>query len=409
MTTGGYLTRKLYVPRQAWYQKGGGGGGGGGVGAAGGGNANVTTVRLPAAEAKISACHTIILLLEQMVAQSRRGMLNLLIGPSTAASLTAGSGSSSGSGSTSSCSSSFISPYSPASPITTSMLSFQSTSSSSTTSAIAAAVAAVALAPATASSYSLPPTPTTPTQASISGAPTVGKNNRNSTIGTGPYSAIDAEQDRILLTKELEALESAVLQIWSKLSKKLSFVHRPGKYFGNGSGSNGIGNASSNIGTNSRSQYQSHHHHHQAQDLQQSFQDHEYQDDNNHHSHNHSHYHSIGTDFKTQWKHFSKSVQKSMAHDKVEDTTAYTESVLRLFQSAAILETMFRHYTALSATTAPSSSSSSSSAHQTYHQIIYRLRRLGDFLNLVICAFVVRDLGEFLAKYTKRVSAWTNE
>lgn len=69
---------------------------------------------------------------------------------------------------------------------------------------------------------------------------------------------------------------------------------------------------------------------------------------------------------------------------------------------------MYRHYTALSATS--SGSAYFASSLQTYYaQIISRLRRIGEFLNFVICAFVVRDLGEFIVKYNKRIGAWIVE
>jgi hypothetical protein len=109
-----------------------------------------------------------------------------------------------------------------------------------------------------------------------------------------------------------------------------------------------------------------------------------------------------------------------------DDTAPYTDSVLRLFQSAKILEQLFNYYSTLSTTpvatpttstfstaaaaAAAASSSTTTSAPQAhYTQIIARIRRIGDFLNLVVCAFVVRDLGAFLAKYNKRVCAWVAE
>ncbi|KAF9945514.1 hypothetical protein BGZ72_001275, partial [Mortierella alpina] len=76
-----------------------------------------------------------------------------------------------------------------------------------------------------------------------------------------------------------------------------------------------------------------------------------------------------------------------------EDVSAYTESVIQLFQASYVLESMLRHYSLL----AP---------FQTHIQIVNRLRRLCEFLNMVICAFVVRDLSELMSKYAKRVGAW---
>ncbi|KAF8940375.1 hypothetical protein BGZ47_007782 [Haplosporangium gracile] len=414
MTTGGFLTRKVHVPRQVWYQR-------------------ATSVRLPAAEAKVSACHTITLMLEQMVAQSKRGMLNLMIGPPTPASSassfgplelipnstsTSRSGSRSGS---SSSSSSIILPYSPSSPVTPSQNSFQSTT---TTSITATSVSATTVTGSQTLIHPQPLTPTTPSQSTFSATSTLTstpikptKLAKSTTRNSGDkgtpallfYNAIDTEQDRILLTKELEALESTALHIWSKLSKKLSFVHRPGKDFGShaviGAGTGNSGTIATNATVTTARQHQ-----HQAQDLHPS-QEHDSQDDkdkNKDDGHTVINAVGAGTDLKSQWKHFSKSVQKSMAKDKVDDTTTYTDSVLRLFQSATILETMYRHYTALSATS--SGSAYFTSSLQTYYsQTTNRLRRIGEFLNLVICAFVVRDLGEFLVKYNKRVSAWVVE
>ncbi|KAF9539581.1 hypothetical protein EC957_005198 [Mortierella hygrophila] len=414
MTTGGFLTRKVHVPRQVWYQR-------------------ATMVRLPAAEAKVSACHTITLMLEQMVAQSKRGMLNLMIGPPTPASSSSSfgplesvprSGSSSRAGSrsgSSSSSSSFILPHSPSSPVTPSQASFQSTSTTSTTST-SVSVATAALVPQTLT-IPHPPTPTTPSQSAIftSSTPTstapvnptksVNRNSGEKSSGTTvlpSYNAIDTEQDRILLTKELEALESTAHHIWCKLSKKLPFVHRPGKYFGPHAVNGATGNSGA-MGINATATARQHQH--QAQELL-SPQEHEYQDDigKDKEKEGHAATNAVGAsnDLKSQWKHFSKSVQKSMANDKVDDTTAYTDSVLSLFQSATILETMYRHYTALSATS--SGHAYFASSLQTYYaQIISRLRRIGEFLNLVICAFVVRDLGEFIVKYNKRIGAWIVE
>lgn len=119
------------------------------------------------------------------------------------------------------------------------------------------------------------------------------------------------------MTKELEDLESATLHIWSKLSKKLSFVHRPGKYFGPHAvnGASGISGAMGNNATAAALQHQ-----HKAQDLLSS-QEHEYQDDTgkdkDKEGHTATNAVGAGNDLKSQWKHFSKSVQKSMANDKV--------------------------------------------------------------------------------------------
>ncbi|KAF9153729.1 hypothetical protein BG015_002757 [Linnemannia schmuckeri] len=337
MTTGGFLTRKVHVPREVWYQR-------------------ASMIRLPAAEAKVSACHTITLMLEQMIAQSKRGMLNLMIGPPTPASsassfgpleLIPNSSSTSRSGSrSSSSSSSIILPHSPSSPIAPSQAWFQSTT---TTSTIATSVSATTALGSQTLTLTQPPTPTTPSQVAFSATSTLTsvtptkptKPAKSATRNSGDkefsalpsYTAINTEQDRILLTKELEALESTALHIWSKLSKKLSFVHRPGKEFGSHTVTNGAdaGN-SGTIGTNATATTARQH---QAQDLHSS-QEHDAQDDKDKDKDNHDGHAVInavgaGTDLKSHWKHFSKSVQKSMVNDKVDDTTTYTDSVLRLF------------------------------------------------------------------------------
>lgn len=67
--------------------------------------------------------------------------------------------------------------------------------------------------------------------------------------------------------------------------------------------------------------------------------------------------------------------------------------MIRLFQASYFLEAMLRHYSALT-------------PFGTQLQIVNKIRRLADVLNQVICAFVVRDMGELMAKYMKRVGAW---
>ncbi|KAF9392697.1 hypothetical protein CPB97_010931 [Podila verticillata] len=283
MTQGGFLTRRLFVPRTIWYQ---------------------SQVRLPAAESKTSACLTLQSLLNKMDIQSQRGHLTLMVEPGGGA---------------------------------------------------------------------------------------------------------DGDQDRTLILRELEALEAATVQIQNKLSKKFSFIHRPGKHPGHPPVSTGFsaipGSGALSISTQ---------HHHAG---------HPHQEENPLSPDGHDdHESSIATtpvtspirksavgvglaggaggmdtaSLKNQWKNFSKSVQKSMGNDKVEDSSAYTDSVVSLFQSSYILEDMLKHYNALS-------------PFQTHIQIINRLRRLSEFLYFVVCAFVVRDLSELMSRYLKRVGTWVNE
>jgi hypothetical protein len=101
MTTGGFLTKRMYVPRAIWYQ---------------------SLVRLPAVDTKISACQRLQTLFNQLAKMSQNGQLNLL-------------------------------------------------------------------------------------------------------VESGP----DGDTDRMTILKELEAIESSANQVQAKLSKKLSFIQRPGK------------------------------------------------------------------------------------------------------------------------------------------------------------------------------------
>ncbi|KAF9956973.1 hypothetical protein BGZ72_002296, partial [Mortierella alpina] len=101
MVSGGFLTKKLFVPRQIWYQK---------------------MVRLPAWDFKITACQTMATMLERMTAQAKKGTLILLVEPGGGA---------------------------------------------------------------------------------------------------------EGDQNRAVLLKELDAIETTVLQLWVKMSKKLSFISRP--------------------------------------------------------------------------------------------------------------------------------------------------------------------------------------
>ncbi|KAF9201496.1 hypothetical protein BGZ49_008260 [Haplosporangium sp. Z 27] len=275
MTTGGFLTKRMYVPRTIWYQ---------------------SLVRLPAADSKMSACQTLNTLFTKLAKQSQSGHLNLL----------------------------------------------------------------------------------------VEGGP-------------------EGDAERMTILKELEALETAAINVQTKLSKKLSFIQRPGK--------NGL---SLTISTN-----QSY-----SEDAQGPTTGNAsvygaaslYGDSHNWSTNDEpplptsgvpAHEKSIKKGgvsvggsapdasiggLKSQWKSFSKSVQKSIVNDKVDDTSNYTEAIVRLFQSSYILESMLRHY-------APS-------PFQLNIQISNRLRRLCDVLSQVICAFVVRDLGELMGKYVKRVGAW---
>lgn len=285
MTTGGFLTKRMYVPRAIWYQ---------------------SLVRLPAIDAKVNACQTLTALFSKLATQSQKGLLNLMVD---------GGGGAEG----------------------------------------------------------------------------------------------DAE--RMTVLKELESLEQAANQVQAKLSKKLSFVHRPGKNGapltiatnqgfsedsqgpvtgGNVSvyGGASVHNASFDwLGNEEPPMPQSSSSSTGAAIIQEKSS-----------KKGGVSVGGSGPDagtggLKSQWKSFSKSVQKSIGNDKVEDTSSYTEAVIRLFQASYILENMLRHYNAL----AP---------FQTHIQIINRLRRLCDVLNLAICAFVVRDLGELMGKYVKRVGAW---
>ncbi|ORY90053.1 hypothetical protein BCR41DRAFT_376112 [Lobosporangium transversale] len=330
MTTGGFLSPKLYVPRNIWYQK--------------------TAVRLPAIDAKIHACQTLSQTLDRMVAQSKSGKLTLLV--------------------------------------------------------------------------------------ELGGRVEKG------------------EKDRAMLLHELAALENLTQELWVKLSKKMSFIHRPNKNQSVGSGSANGGTLM--LGLQQQGYRPSHLYQNQAL-YNPSTQTHRHGDqnqsdehgpssasdpyswlgseemwastlqsggltagsissgsvssgtltgssmvtspvsekgsgNNNNTSHKRVTSGGAASDLKSQWKSFSKSVQKSIATDKIEDTTSYTEALIQLFQSSYILESMLKHFEALP-------------PHQTHFKILGRLQRISDFYNLVVCAFVIRDLGELMSKYVKRMGA----
>ncbi|KAK3842016.1 MAG: hypothetical protein J3R72DRAFT_147303 [Linnemannia gamsii] len=214
--------------------------------------------------------------------------------------------------------------------------------------------------------------------------------------GGGPEGDIE----RMTVLKELDSLESAAHQAQSKLSKKLSFIHRPGKsgvpltvatnqsYTEEmqgpvtGSGASIYGGQSV---YGSASLYGNGSYDFLASEEPMPGQEKSAKKGSSSDA-------SAGG-LKSQWKSFSKSVQKTMGNDKVEDTSAYTEAIVRLFQSSYILEAMIRHYSALS-------------PFHTHIQILNRLRRMCDVFNQVFCAFVIRDMGELMGKYVKRVGAW---
>ncbi|KAF9435849.1 hypothetical protein BGZ76_005397 [Entomortierella beljakovae] len=279
MTSGGFLTKRMYVPRTIWYQ---------------------SLVRLPAADTKISVCQTLITLFNKLSKQGQSGQLNLA-------------------------------------------------------------------------------------------------------IESGP----EGDTERGALLKELDALETAATQVQSKLSKKLSFIPRPGK--------NGLNlTISTNQGYNEDMQGPATGGAASVFGAQSLYGDNQHwnQSDEpplptsgtlNYEKSTKKGGVSVGGSapdantggLKGQWKSFSKSVQKSIGNDKIDDTSTYTETMVRLFQASYILESMLRHY--------------SPSPYQLNIQITNKLRRLCDVLSQVICAFVVRDLGELMGKYVKRVGAWVSE
>ena len=58
MTTGGFLTKRMYVPRAIWYQ---------------------SLVRLPAIDAKVNACQTLTALFTKLATHAQKGQLNLMV------------------------------------------------------------------------------------------------------------------------------------------------------------------------------------------------------------------------------------------------------------------------------------------------------------------------------------------
>ncbi|KAG0007231.1 hypothetical protein BGZ80_004910 [Entomortierella chlamydospora] len=325
MTTGGFLSLKLYVPRNIWYQK--------------------TSIRLPAVEAKILACQGLSQLLDQMVARSETGNLTLLV--------------------------------------------------------------------------------------EVGG------------------SVEKGERDRNELLKELESLENLTLDLWAKLSKKMSFLQKPGDA-SSGSGSGFVGysaksqSSSSSSSSASRAAYHSQNLYHTlplSNPNHNPYDDHSSQDPygwlasddpisaslssgvistgslssgtlssgglnpstpmtsgtlSEKGASSGSNHKRATSDLMSHWKALSKSVQKTIVTDKIEDTTSYTEALIRLFRSSYILESMIKHFEALP-------------PHQTHIKILGRLQRICDFYNLVVCAFVIRDVGDLMAKYVKRMGAMVTE
>ncbi|KAF8973463.1 hypothetical protein BGZ46_009837 [Entomortierella lignicola] len=305
MTTGGFLSSKLYVPRDVWYQK--------------------TSVRLPSIEAKITACQSVSQTLDNMVAQSKAGKLTLLV--------------------------------------------------------------------------------------------EVGGNVEK------------GERDRNELLKELENLETLTLDIWGKLSKKMAFLQKPNQ--GDASGYPNmmkVGYHSQNVyyqGNRLANDYNSPFHDESSSSsdpyswlgaddpisaslgssalstgtlssgtltnggLNSSVPTNASTDKGASHK-------RATSDLMNHWKVFSKSVQKTIVTDKIEDTTSYTEALIQVFRSSFILESMIKHFEALP-------------PHQTHIKIISRIQRICDFYNMVVCAFVVRDLGDLMVKYVKRMGAMVTE
>ncbi|KAG0290993.1 hypothetical protein BGZ98_003211 [Dissophora globulifera] len=328
MTTGGFLSPKLYVPKMIWYQK--------------------AMIRLPAIDAKIYTCQTISQVLERLTAQSKSGQLSLLV-----------------------------------------------------------------------------------------------KMDKD---------VEKAERERSRVLNELEALETMTVEHWTRLAKKMSFINRPGKLSGTGGG--GVGWAGSGSGSQLYHQGQSsrppHHYEYQnphfqpQQRMLQLYQEESAlgpydwigSDDpfsslataslqsatmssgalssgalstgqmtsSNLTSSSLSEKAGAGgagnkrttTEIKNQWKSFSKSVQKTMVNEKIEDTTEYTEALVKLFQSSFVLEDMIKHFGSLP-------------PHQTHIKILNKLQRICDFYNMVVCAFVIRDLGELMVKYVKRMGSLVAE
>ncbi|KAF9971006.1 hypothetical protein BGZ73_006113 [Actinomortierella ambigua] len=314
MTTGGFVTRRMYVPRSVWFQ---------------------SQVRIPAADPKIAACQGFTTGLNKMWQQSQRGSLNLMV--------EAGGGA-------------------------------------------------------------------------------------------------EGDQERAQVLKELDALEQIANQMQSKLAKKLSFIQRPGKNSSLNSSGGGLGLTISTAG------------HHQMysngeitagpatgggnrmtmmladsqifellgnEEPMPGNQQQQQQQQQSPPAGGTAQFSpppqtpttaafssgdkkkstmsiagsSDNSGLKGQWKSFSKSVQKSIVNDKLDDTYAYTDAVIHLFQASYFLESLLRHYNSLG-------------PYQTHIQIVNRLRRLCDFLGIVVCAFVIRDMGELMGKYVKRVGAW---
>ncbi|KAK9696375.1 hypothetical protein K7432_012504 [Basidiobolus ranarum] len=90
----------------------------------------------------------------------------------------------------------------------------------------------------------------------------------------------------------------------------------------------------------------------------------------------------------------TKSLERmTTSRDKIDDVSLYIDVLIKLFQTCQILDHWIKQFHAMS-------------PGELQAQALTRLARVSDFMNTVICAFVMRDLTVLMAKYMKRCKEW---
>ncbi|XP_004343103.1 hypothetical protein CAOG_07244 [Capsaspora owczarzaki ATCC 30864] len=88
-----------------------------------------------------------------------------------------------------------------------------------------------------------------------------------------------------------------------------------------------------------------------------------------------------------------KSVSRAkhnILKEKIADDTKYIDTVIRLFEKASFLEDWLTFF-------------EGQENEPTAESILNKLKRLGDFLYFVVCAFVIRDFDILLQRYMKKL------
>ncbi|ORX78177.1 hypothetical protein K493DRAFT_412385 [Basidiobolus meristosporus CBS 931.73] len=93
----------------------------------------------------------------------------------------------------------------------------------------------------------------------------------------------------------------------------------------------------------------------------------------------------------------TKSLERmTTSRDKIDDVSLYIDVLIKLFQTCQILDHWIKQFHAM-----PSG--------EPRAQVLSRLVRISEFMNNVICAFVMRDLTVLMAKYMKRCKEWLTD